>query len=136
MKRNAFTIVRSFLVKSDRSADVLTAIWVEWARAHARKLRWEEEVLLLREEMRRVLRYLAWQSRWWRERVGVRADDVPREVTAGIDAYALKQADLHDRLAAFFRRKWEMGALTAARQLVAFEDAAEVEDADLESFFQ
>ncbi|KAJ7828475.1 hypothetical protein B0H14DRAFT_3466313 [Mycena olivaceomarginata] len=35
---------------------------------------WCEEVMLLREEMRRVLRYLEWQARWWRDRVAPRDD--------------------------------------------------------------
>ncbi|KAJ7846654.1 hypothetical protein B0H13DRAFT_2238871 [Mycena leptocephala] len=42
------------------------SVRVEWSRAQARKIRWEEEVMLLREEMRRVLRYLEWQVRWWK----------------------------------------------------------------------
>lgn len=41
------------------------ALRVDWSRAKARKTRWDEEVELLREEMRRVLRYLEWEkSRW------------------------------------------------------------------------
>ncbi|KAJ7903966.1 hypothetical protein B0H13DRAFT_1620975 [Mycena leptocephala] len=112
----------------------LTAVRVEWARAYARKKRWEEEVMLLREEMRRVLRYLAWQSGWWRQRIELREDASP-EVAAGIRAYALKQAHSHDRLGAFFERKWKLPANTAARQLVELEQAAQAEDADLEHFF-
>ncbi|KAJ7456295.1 hypothetical protein B0H11DRAFT_2244215 [Mycena galericulata] len=44
----------------------LAAVRVEWARARARKVRWEEEVLMLREEMQRVLRMLRWLGGWWR----------------------------------------------------------------------
>ncbi|KAJ7822085.1 hypothetical protein B0H14DRAFT_3471004 [Mycena olivaceomarginata] len=43
------------------------SIRVEWCRARARKTRWCEEVMLLQEEMRRVLRYLDWEAGWWRE---------------------------------------------------------------------
>ncbi|KAJ7627922.1 hypothetical protein DFH06DRAFT_1338753 [Mycena polygramma] len=90
----------------------MIAVQVEWARARARK------------------------SAWWRMRVALREDDVTPEVVAGIRVYALKQADLHDRLAAFFKQKWETKAITAAQRLVALEEAAaEDEDADLESFF-
>ncbi|KAJ7837463.1 hypothetical protein B0H13DRAFT_1912461 [Mycena leptocephala] len=110
------------------------SVRVEWVRAYARKKRWEEEVMLLREEMRRVLRYLAWQSGWWRQRIELREDASP-EVAAGIRAYALKQAHSHDRLGAFFERKWKLPANTAARQLVELEQAAQAEDADLEHFF-
>jgi hypothetical protein len=77
---------------------------------------------------------LAWQSAWWRQRVELR-EDVSLEVASGIRAYALKQAHSHDRLAAFFERKWKLPANTAARRLVELEQAAEAEDADLEHFF-
>ncbi|KAJ7177592.1 hypothetical protein C8R46DRAFT_1212338 [Mycena filopes] len=119
----------------DEEARLHESVRVEWSRAHARKTRWEEEVMLLREEMRRVMRYLRWQSTWWREHVGARVDDIAPEVAAGMRAYALQQADLHDRLAAFFQRKWNMPALAAARRLVDLETAAEDEDADLAAFF-
>jgi urease accessory protein UreF len=110
-------------------------VQVEWSRARARKVRWEEEVLTLREEMRRVLRYLGWQSQWWRDHVKARDEDIP-ELAAGIQAYALKQADLHDRLAGFYQRKWNTSASAAARRIVALEDAAVAEEADLGEFFQ
>ncbi|KAJ7150425.1 hypothetical protein C8R46DRAFT_876075, partial [Mycena filopes] len=71
---------------------------VEWARAKARKTRWEEEVNLLREEMRRVLRYLEWETETWEQRAKVENDKVSRETRAGMAAYAKKQADLHRRL--------------------------------------
>ncbi|KAJ7720902.1 hypothetical protein B0H16DRAFT_1335751 [Mycena metata] len=109
------------------------SIRVEWARA--RKIRWEEEVMTLREEMRRVLRYLEWQADWWREHTAVRVDVESVEIGAGLRAYALKQADLHSRLGAFFERKWNMPAADAARRLVTLEAAGLDEDANLEEFF-
>ncbi|KAJ7138908.1 hypothetical protein C8R46DRAFT_1234147 [Mycena filopes] len=104
------------------------SIRVEWSRARARKVRWTEEVLLLREEMRRVLRYLGWQVAWWRARVALRTD-WSAEVAAGARAYALKQAAWHERLAGHFRTKWDITALAAAQRLVA------VEGAELDDFF-
>ncbi|KAF9034897.1 hypothetical protein BJ165DRAFT_1356057 [Panaeolus papilionaceus] len=38
---------------------------IEWAKSRARSLRATEEVMLLKEEMRRVLAYLKWKSHWW-----------------------------------------------------------------------
>ncbi|KAJ7088008.1 hypothetical protein B0H15DRAFT_949821 [Mycena belliarum] len=108
----------------DEEGRLHESIRVEWSRALARKDRWTEEVMLLREEMRRVLRYLGWQAGWWRERLAPRTN-VSREVAAGIRAYALKQASWHDRLAGHFRVKWNVSALTAAQQLVATENAME-----------
>ncbi|KAJ7431124.1 hypothetical protein FB451DRAFT_1321146 [Mycena latifolia] len=108
----------------DEDGRLHESIRVEWSRALARKLRWTEEVMLLREEMRRVLRYLGWQATWWRERQAPRTN-VSREIAAGIRAYALKQASWHERLGGFFRVKWNVSALTAAQQLVATENAME-----------
>ncbi|KAJ7468418.1 hypothetical protein B0H11DRAFT_2238884 [Mycena galericulata] len=110
------------------------SVRVEWARARARKVRWEEEVLMLREEMRRVLRMLGWLGGWWRARADLRSEVSP-DIAAGLRAFALKQGDWHDKLAAFFERKWKMPALAAARHLVALETAAAEEGADLDQFF-
>ncbi|KAK6988081.1 CxC2 domain-containing protein [Favolaschia claudopus] len=96
------------------------SIRVEWAKSFARKTRWCEEVMLLREEMRRVLRYLGWQAEWWRGRVGLK-EDLPMEAMSGLKAYALKQAAWHDRLGEFFRTKWNVPAVTVAQQLLAEE---------------
>ncbi|KAJ7333272.1 hypothetical protein DFH08DRAFT_939910 [Mycena albidolilacea] len=71
------------------------------------RVRWCEEVMLLREEMRRVLHYLAWQGAWWRAGAALRSD-LTGGIVAGVQAYALKQADWHDRLSEFFRTKWDV----------------------------
>ncbi|KAJ7874124.1 hypothetical protein B0H13DRAFT_1894675 [Mycena leptocephala] len=93
------------------------SIRVEWVRAWARKVRWTEEVMLLREEMRRVLRYLAWQTEWWRERRALRTIGLLR--WAGAHAYALKQAAWHERLGGYFRMKWNIPVATVTQQWVA-----------------
>lgn len=41
------------------------SLQVEWAKAQARKQRWEEEVLLIHEEMRRVVMFYEWKAHWW-----------------------------------------------------------------------
>jgi hypothetical protein len=38
-----------------------------------------------------------------------------REIAAGVRAYALKQADWHERLAGFLRVKWDVSAAVAAQ---------------------
>ncbi|KAJ7100996.1 hypothetical protein C8R43DRAFT_1141258 [Mycena crocata] len=111
--------------------DLHESMRVEWCRAKARKVRWEEEVLLLREEMRRVLRYLEWQRDWWTARQGVREDASP-ELRHGLNAYALRHAHQFDRLAIFFQREWSVSVGAAARSVV--EDAEE-EGADLVQLF-
>ncbi|KAJ7727679.1 hypothetical protein DFH07DRAFT_757637, partial [Mycena maculata] len=75
--------------QADGEEHLHESVRVEWCRARARKVRWEEEVLLVREEMRRVLRYLEWQVAFWMVRVDSRPD-ATAEVQAGVRAYALK----------------------------------------------
>jgi hypothetical protein len=76
--------------------------------------------MLLREEMRRVLRYLEWQVRRWRDRVAPRGD-LTVAAAAGVRAYALKQVAWHDSLSEFFRTKWNVPAVTTAQHLLAQE---------------
>jgi hypothetical protein len=100
------------------------AIRVEWCHVRARKVRWSEEVMLLWEEMQRVLRYLAWQGAWWRACMALRSD-LTGGIAAGVQEYALKQANWHDRLSEFFRTKWDVPVKhrnKSARHLVLFCD--------------
>ena len=54
----------------DSSDDILRS---EWAKSRAQAARATEEVLLLREEMRRVLDFLGWKADWWTTRMDWRA---------------------------------------------------------------
>ncbi|KAJ7046193.1 hypothetical protein C8F04DRAFT_938986 [Mycena alexandri] len=82
-----------------------TALRIEWAKARARALRWTEEVDLLEEEMRRILQFLTWRGRWWRERADGRGrEDGPQR--EGERAYAYRQARLQEQLCAGFADKW------------------------------
>ncbi|PBK83660.1 hypothetical protein ARMGADRAFT_1037662 [Armillaria gallica] len=48
------------------------ALCIEWCKACARMLPWEEEVKLLNEKMRRVLAYKEWHHGWWMSQLGMR----------------------------------------------------------------
>jgi len=78
---------------------------VEWSKSYARKKRWEEEVLLIQEEMRRTIVYHEWRARWWRNQRG-RRSDVDATTLHGIDAYAEKQAYLSESLASSSAVYW------------------------------
>jgi hypothetical protein len=78
---------------------------VEWAKTHARAHRWQEEVILLTEETRRVVAYLNWKASWWRTRGSLR-DDVRADITDGLKAYANRQANLMHQLAESFAALW------------------------------
>ncbi|KAJ7148083.1 hypothetical protein C8R43DRAFT_1129237 [Mycena crocata] len=90
------------------------ALRIEWAKARARRLRWCEEVDLLEEEMRRILKFLTWWAGWWTGLIGQREwmgpidkrkplDDAQRE---GETAYAARQAALRIALCESFADKW------------------------------
>ena len=78
---------------------------VEWAKTHARANRWQEEVLLVQEEMRRVIAFLDWKATWWHSQ-GQRHTDVRDDIKVGLAAYAARQAHLMQHLAETFAALW------------------------------
>lgn len=65
----------------------------EWAQTRARMCRWEEEVLIIQEEMRRVLAFFEWKSTWWLEQANQR-QGLESSIESGVIAYAHKQANI------------------------------------------
>ncbi|KAJ7161448.1 hypothetical protein C8R43DRAFT_1123892 [Mycena crocata] len=98
------------------------SVRVEWSKALARKRRWTEEVTLLREEMKRVLRFLRWKAGWWEEQRGRRAGTIAAEILAGLDAYASRQAASCRSIARRFRAGWEASKSEVVKRVLA-EDA-------------
>jgi len=87
----------------DEQDDILRA---EWSKSRARATRTWEEVLRLKEEMRRVLESLEWKSRWWKD-LSESRDDVEKDVREGLRAYALRQSSMQLALATKFRELWK-----------------------------
>lgn len=81
------------------------ALRIQWCKARARAMRWSEEVLMLREEMRRVLAFLSWHEVWW-DQQALRRTDLPSEVTEGLAAYAYKQAHMRRKIRTSFDKLW------------------------------
>jgi hypothetical protein len=79
---------------------------VEWAQCMARAARWEEEVTLLQEEMRRVGQFLEWKSCDWVSKTDTRAEVVTSAIYIGISAYANKQRFIFHNLAVRFSQGW------------------------------
>ncbi|KAJ7511254.1 hypothetical protein B0H11DRAFT_2215093 [Mycena galericulata] len=117
----------------DNEKELHESLRVEWSRAKARKTRWEEEVILLREEMRRVVRYLEWQSAWWESQAAVpeARNDISLETQHGMAAYARKQAHVHGELAAFYMRQLSVSARDTVTSVLAHQD----DGVDLDFFF-
>ncbi|PPR07940.1 hypothetical protein CVT24_001008 [Panaeolus cyanescens] len=81
---------------------------VEWAQSRARSRRWDEEVQLLLEEMRRVAKYLRWKSAWWEGQATLRPN-ADKGVMLGLSGYAHKQASYHATLAKSCQAYWMKG---------------------------
>ncbi|KAJ7887328.1 hypothetical protein B0H14DRAFT_3082097 [Mycena olivaceomarginata] len=82
------------------------ALHIEWSKAYARSRRWDEEVMLLREEFRCLLISLEFEADLWVERgraVSV-AGEQEEEYAQGMRAYASKQAALFRDIAARARK--------------------------------
>ena len=54
-------------------------------------LRWREEIVLLTEEMRRVVVFNRWKAGWWDRRVGARLN-VGDDIAEGLTAIAVVSA--------------------------------------------
>lgn len=91
--------------ENDSPEDFNECMQVEWTKTRARARRWEEELELIQEEMRRVLCFFDWKARWWREQGGRRLD-VSTALRAGIAAYAAKQTYMYEELALKFQNLW------------------------------
>ncbi|KAJ7049741.1 hypothetical protein C8F01DRAFT_1001683 [Mycena amicta] len=94
---------------------------LEWSRALARKNRWCEEVMLLEEEMRRVLRYLRWQAHWWQGQGSCR-EGLEGGIAAGIAASARQQATFSKRLAGHFQLKWALDINASLEQVLGLSE--------------
>lgn len=79
-------------------AEFMDGVRVEWARTRARAKRWAEEKLQLQEEMRRVVAFFEWKSRWWLDQ-RMRREDLPSTLQCGLACYASMQADIFQSLA-------------------------------------
>jgi hypothetical protein len=71
---------------------------VEWAKARARMTRWKEELLIVQEEMRRVIAYHGWKAAWWQDQGALRSHG-DATILSGLSAYANKQAAICTRMA-------------------------------------
>ena len=87
----------------DAQDDILRT---EWAKSRARAARTWEEVLRLKEEMRRVLESLEWKARWWIDRSKV-VRNVGKDIQEGLVSYAHRQSSMQMALAHKFRELWK-----------------------------
>ncbi|KAF9549373.1 hypothetical protein CPC08DRAFT_648216, partial [Agrocybe pediades] len=89
------------------------ALRIEWCKARARAQRWQEECLLLAEEMRRVTAYFMWEEGNWQakaRRVLTESGDQQLKrldpVSEGKYAYALRQSEIRQRMRLQCDKAW------------------------------
>jgi hypothetical protein len=93
-------------VEADSSEQVLDeGMRIEWSKSQARKMRWEEEVELIQEEMRRTIIYYEWKVSWWLQK-NIQHSVIDETIQHGIAAYAQKQAYYCRCLAESFASTW------------------------------
>ena len=95
---------------STEDSDLQATVRVEWCKAQARARRYEEEVELVVEEMRRTLAFFEWKASEWERHattpppLGGQAID--ETTAAGITAYAYKQAIIQREMISVFINDW------------------------------
>ena len=88
-----------------REEELNDCMRVEWVKSKAHMMRWKEELLLVQEEMRRVLVYQKWKAAWWRTRSALRTHD-DGTILSGVSGYAHKQAAICERMATRCAHYW------------------------------
>ena len=73
---------------------VLPVLRIEWCKARARAHRWQEECMLLKEEMRRVLQFFDSEVLQWNKLAGQDPNENIPESQEGCRAYAYRQASI------------------------------------------
>ncbi|KAF7321124.1 CxC2 domain-containing protein [Mycena chlorophos] len=76
------------------------ALRIEWAKTFARKRRWQEESRMSAEDLRRIPESFKYEERVWVKRgAGLDVEALGTELTEGMLAYAMKQAEMYRELA-------------------------------------
>jgi hypothetical protein len=101
----------------------------EWAKSRARADRWNEEVELVMEEMRRVLAFLEWKAAWWMKQGDTHLDVSPN-IADGIRAYAAKQAHINRALGDSFRKRWNSTSKTSHRHQDQDDNGGSADDSE------
>jgi hypothetical protein len=97
----------------------MTAVRVEWCKAWARSRRWTEEVMLLREEMRRVIAYHEHKAEWWKQRRNGDGCQWPSADHAeGACAYTSEHAAMHKDLIARCVLVWSQDSRNSSTGVV------------------
>ncbi|KAL0563293.1 hypothetical protein V5O48_018779 [Marasmius crinis-equi] len=98
-----------------------------WAKSRARVCRAQEEVELLREEMRCTLRFLTWRGKWWRDCAKGRPE-AGGALGEGLRGYAYAQKRIQLRLEQKFKEMWSKPLEDMDAEARATEEAEETHE--------
>ncbi|KAG6809276.1 hypothetical protein H0H92_000837 [Tricholoma furcatifolium] len=105
------------------------ALRIEWCRTRARAHRWQEECLLLNEEMRRVLAFFEFKGHEWTCRAAATYTHVDPVTAEGLQAYARRQHRLCHVLVAHCREVWDgLSSKLLAVEFITSKDLVAVGD--------
>ncbi|KZP22586.1 hypothetical protein FIBSPDRAFT_716090, partial [Athelia psychrophila] len=82
------------------------ALRLEWAKCKARAARWHEDIKLLEEEMRRVIKFGVTKEAWWRQLPGRRQNVSDPALLEGLRAYAAEHANTEREFREMLITKW------------------------------
>ncbi|KAG1784380.1 uncharacterized protein HD556DRAFT_1435459 [Suillus plorans] len=116
-------------VLQDNDEGLQDCLRIEWCKARAQEARWSEELLLLLEEMQRVLMFLTWQGTWWSGLASARHQERLAD-SEGSRAYANRQSALREAMAEKFRQRWAIVPAVVAAEL---DDDGTLDIADTDS---
>jgi hypothetical protein len=122
------------------------ALRIEWVRAKARAERWQEEVVLLDEEMRRVIDFGLWKAEWWSTQANkccslpnplsdsadaLLSPPLSEDLQEGLRAYAAEHEALERAMTANLQQKWA-GVRNKAKSMILELDNGAEQANDLE----
>ncbi|KAF6741487.1 hypothetical protein DFP72DRAFT_830693, partial [Ephemerocybe angulata] len=85
-----------------------TVIKIEWAKSRARAARYHEEVNIVREEMRRTIRFFTWKEKDWYQSATAKQTlgGIEEDYNEGLQAYAKRQGAICLGLRRKFEHMW------------------------------
>ncbi|KAJ7117958.1 hypothetical protein C8R43DRAFT_901603 [Mycena crocata] len=86
--------------------ELVEALRVEWCKAFSRTRRWNEDVVLVDEEMGRTIEFGAWSAARWQVRATARQRNVSPELAEGLQAYAMEHVEREERTCQKLAAEW------------------------------
>lgn len=126
MSEGEYVILSVFGLELMISSVQLSALRGEWLRARARPLRYQEEIVHIREEHRRVAVTLEKNALTWESRSSARDIDCPL-LKEGLVAYMAEQAAVQRSFGAHFQRLWQSSMLSPQLEVELVDEGREVE---------